>query len=79
MVQGYIFGDDHGHCYYKFAKEMSQRLSTGQIKYREHLIDRFENVPNAFISMLDGQNFEKLVIRVNEKDNRSFKKGKYYA
>jgi len=45
---------------------MSQWLRTGQIKYREHPVDGLENAPKAFIGMLDGQNFGKLVIRVND-------------
>jgi NADPH-dependent curcumin reductase len=45
---------------------MSQWLSTGQIKYREHLVDGLGNAPEAFIGMLVGQNFGKLVVRVND-------------
>ena len=65
-VQGFIIFDDYGHRYNEFAKDMSQWLSTGQIKYREHLVDGLERAPQAFIGMLDGQNFGKLVIRVND-------------
>ena len=66
-VQGFIIFDDYGHRYDEFAKDMSQWLSTGKIKYREHLVDGLEQAPNAFIGMLKGQNFGKLVIRVNDK------------
>jgi NADPH-dependent curcumin reductase CurA len=45
---------------------MSEWLSTGQIKYREHLVDGLENAPNAFIGMFVGQNFGKLVVRVDD-------------
>ena len=65
-VQGFIIFDDYGHRYGEFSKEMSQWLSTGQIKYREHIVDGLENAPDAFIGMLVGQNFGKLVIRVND-------------
>jgi NADPH-dependent curcumin reductase CurA len=51
-VQGFIIFDDYGHRYDEFAKDMSQWLSTGQIKYREHLVDGLERAPNAFIGML---------------------------
>jgi NADPH-dependent curcumin reductase CurA len=64
-VQGFIIFDDYGHRYDEFAKDMSQWLRTGQIKYREHLVDGLERAPNAFIGMLAGQNFGKLVVRVN--------------
>ncbi len=65
-VQGFIIFDDYGHRYGEFSKEMSQWLSTGQIKYREHIVDGLERAPDAFIGMLVGQNFGKLVIRVND-------------
>jgi NADPH-dependent curcumin reductase CurA len=66
-VQGFIIFDDYGHRYNEFEKDISQWLTTGQIKYREHLVDGLEGASNAFIGMLDGQNFGKLVVRVNDK------------
>ena len=65
-VQGFIIFDDYGHRYDEFSKDMSQWLSTGQIKYREHIVDGLESAPDAFIGMLVGQNFGKLVVRVND-------------
>jgi NADPH-dependent curcumin reductase CurA len=65
-VQGFIIFEDYGHRYDEFAKDMTQWLSTGQIKYREHLIDGLERAPDAFIGMLTGKNFGKLVVRVND-------------
>jgi NADPH-dependent curcumin reductase CurA len=65
-MQGFIIFEDYGHRYNEFAKDMLQWLSTGQIKYREHLVDGLERAPEAFIGMLGGQNFGKLVIRVND-------------
>lgn len=64
-VQGFIIFDDYGHRYNEFAKEMTQWLGTGQIKYREHRVDGLENAPQAFIGLLEGRNFGKLVVRVN--------------
>ena len=45
--------------------DMSQWLSIGQIKYREHWVDGLGSAPNTFICMVDGQNLGKLVVRVN--------------
>ncbi len=66
-VQGFIIFDDYGHRYNEFAKDMLQWLSEGKIKYREHQMDGLESAPKAFIGILDGQNFGKLVIRVADK------------
>ncbi len=65
-VQGFIIFDDYGHRYNEFAKDMSQWLEAGQIKYREQIVDGLENTPQAFIGMLEGQNFGKLVVRLND-------------
>ena len=63
-VQGFIIFDDFGHLYPEFAKEMGAWVESGQIKYREEMIDGLENAPEAFIGLLRGENFGKRVIRV---------------
>ncbi|ACN14123.1 NADP-dependent oxidoreductase [Desulforapulum autotrophicum HRM2] len=67
-VQGFIIFDDYGDRYDEFARQMSQWLESGKIKYREHLIDGLEAAPSAFIGLLQGQNFGKLVVRVNDQN-----------
>lgn len=64
-VQGFIIFDDYGHRYDEFAEDMSEMLGGGKIHYREQVVDDLENAPEAFIGMLEGQNFGKLVVRVN--------------
>lgn len=64
-IQGFIVFDDYGPRYPEFAKQMSQWLAEGKIKYREHMVDGLENAPQAFIGLLEGKNFGKLVIRVS--------------
>lgn len=63
-VQGFIIFDNFGHLYPDFAKEMSEWVEQGKIKYREEVIDGLENAPQAFIGLLKGENFGKRVIRV---------------
>lgn len=65
-VQGFIIFDDYGDRYDEFAQVMSQWLQEGKIKYREHLMEGLENSPAAFIGLLEGQNFGKLVIQINK-------------
>jgi NADPH-dependent curcumin reductase len=65
-VHGFIIFEDYGHRYDEFEKQMSEWVRSGQIKYREQVVDGLENAPKAFIGLLDGQNFGKLVIRVND-------------
>jgi NADPH-dependent curcumin reductase CurA len=41
-------------------------IKDGQIKYKEDVVDGFENAPEAFIGLLNGKNFGKLLIKVSE-------------
>ncbi|PKF63780.1 NADP-dependent oxidoreductase [Psychromonas sp. psych-6C06] len=63
-MQGFIVFDDYGHRYSEFASAMTQWLMEGKIKYREHLVEGFEESIPAFIGLLEGKNFGKLVVRV---------------
>jgi len=67
-VKGFIIFEDYAHRYDEFAKDMFAWLGAGKIKYREDVVDGLEHAPQAFIGLLDGQNFGKLVIRVNGGD-----------
>ncbi|MCB2217775.1 NADP-dependent oxidoreductase [Desulfofustis glycolicus] len=64
-VQGFIIFDDYGHRYDEFAQDMTEMLKTGKIHYREQIVEHLESAPEAFIGMLEGKNFGKLVIKVN--------------
>ena len=44
---------------------LSDWVRKGSLKYKEDIIDGIENVPKAFIGMMNGQNFGKLLIRLN--------------
>jgi len=63
-MQGFIIFDDYGHRYDEFFSQMSIWLKEGKIKFREDLVDGLENAPQAFIGLLEGKNFGKLVIEV---------------
>ena len=63
-MQGFIIFDDYGHRYGEFYSQMSTWLDEGKIIFREDIVDGLENAPQAFIGLLEGKNFGKLVIRV---------------
>jgi NADPH-dependent curcumin reductase CurA len=63
-MQGFIIFDDYGDRYGEFYQQMSAWLAEGRIKYREDIVDGLENAPEAFIGLLEGRNFGKLIIRV---------------
>ena len=63
-MQGFIISDDYGHRYDEFHQQMSAWLAEGRIRYREDFVDGLNNAPEAFIGLLEGKNFGKLVVRV---------------
>jgi NADPH-dependent curcumin reductase CurA len=63
-MQGFIIYDDYGTRHGEFLTQVSAWLAEGKIKFREQVVDGLENAPQAFIGMLEGRNFGKLVIRV---------------
>ncbi|GKW11042.1 NADP-dependent oxidoreductase [Pectobacterium carotovorum subsp. carotovorum] len=63
-MQGFIIFDDYGHRFDEFWKAVSPWVAQGKIKYREEIVDGLENAPEAFIGLLHGRNFGKLVVRV---------------
>lgn len=63
-MQGFIIFQDYGPRYPEFLAQMSVWVKEGKIKFREDIIDGLENAPQAFIGLLEGKNFGKLVIRV---------------
>ncbi len=63
-MQGFIIFDDYGHRYDEFATDMSKWLAEGKIQYKEQVVDGLENAPQAFMGLLEGKNFGKLVIKV---------------
>jgi NADPH-dependent curcumin reductase CurA len=48
-----------------FIGDMSGWLAEGKIKYREDVVEGLENAPQAFLGLFTGDNFGKLVVRVN--------------
>jgi NADPH-dependent curcumin reductase CurA len=48
----------------KFRREVSHWLREGKVRYREDVRDGLEQAPQAFMSLLEGGNFGKLLVRV---------------
>jgi NADPH-dependent curcumin reductase CurA len=47
-----------------FYREAARWISEGRLKYKEDVVDGLENAPNAFLGLLEGKNFGKLVVKV---------------
>lgn len=44
--------------------QMAQWLKEGKLKYREQVVQGFENTPRAFIGMLQGENTGKMLVKI---------------
>lgn len=63
-MQGFIVFDDYGPRWSEFAGAMGEWVEAGKVKVREDIVFGLENAPAAFIGLLEGKNFGKLVIQV---------------
>jgi NADPH-dependent curcumin reductase len=48
----------------EFLRDGSEWVRGGRLKYREDIVDGLENAPTAFLGLLSGKNFGKLLVRV---------------
>ena len=62
-MQGFIIFDYEGRQS-EFLGPMRQWLADDRVKFREDIVEGLENAPQAFIGLLQGENFGKLVVRV---------------
>lgn len=65
-AQGFIIFDDYGSRYGEFLAEMKPWVAAGKVKYLEDIVEGLEQAPEAFMGLLEGKNFGKLVVRVGD-------------
>ena len=65
MYKGFIVFD-HYDQRQESIEEMSKWIKEGKLKYKEDFIDGLEKAPEAFIGLLNGKNFGKLIVKINE-------------
>ena len=62
-VRGFIVGD-HAARWGEFFRDASAWVREGRIKYREDIVAGLGRAPEAFIGLLQGRNFGKVIVRV---------------
>ena len=63
-MQGLIILDHYADRFNAFRGDMSEWVAAGKVRLCEDVVDGLENAPAAFIGLLEGRNFGKLVVRV---------------
>ncbi|WP_437672696.1 NADP-dependent oxidoreductase [Sorangium sp. So ce131] len=62
-LRGFIVGDLADQRP-DFFQDMSRWIREGHVKYREDIVEGLEKAPEAFIGLLKGENFGKLIVHV---------------
>ena len=62
-AQGFIVTDFAGK-YDAAMRTMGEWIKTGQLKYREDVVQGIDKAPRAFIGLLRGENFGKLLVKM---------------
>ncbi len=64
-IQGFIVSDTGWGRYGTFRAQMEGWIAEGRLRWREDVVDGLRLAPQAFIGLLKGANFGKLVVRVD--------------
>ena len=62
-AQGFIVTDFAGK-YEPALKQMGEWITSGKLKYREDVVNGIDKAPRAFIGMLRGENFGKMLVKL---------------
>jgi NADPH-dependent curcumin reductase CurA len=65
LVRGFIVSDFAARQG-DFLRDAAAWIRDGKLKYREDVVEGLERAPHAFLGLLEGRNFGKLVVKVAE-------------
>jgi NADPH-dependent curcumin reductase len=64
-IQGFIVSD-HAALRPEYLAMAAPLVRSGALKYREDIVDGIDNAPAAFIGLLQGRNFGKLIVKLGD-------------
>ncbi|WP_373894634.1 NADP-dependent oxidoreductase [Virgibacillus natechei] len=65
LIKGFVIGD-YADRFGEGTGELVNWLSEGKLKYKENIVEGFENVPQAFLGLFKGENLGKQLVKVSE-------------
>ena len=68
-IRGFIVFD-HAHLEPDFLRDVGGWIRSGELKYREDVVEGLDNAVGAFLGLLRGENFGKLLVRVSDDPTR---------
>lgn len=63
-IKGFIIFEEYGDHYPEFLDTMSKWVESGDVKTKEYIAEGLDHAPDAFVRMLNGDNFGKTVVKV---------------
>jgi NADPH-dependent curcumin reductase len=68
-IEGFLVLD-HVHRFDEFIRDCGAWVRTGELRYREDVVDGLDAAPQALGGLLEGRNFGKLLVRVSRDPTR---------
>ncbi|WP_049922304.1 NADP-dependent oxidoreductase [Halopiger djelfimassiliensis] len=69
-VEGFLVSD-YEDRWGEALERLSRFIRADELHYREHVVDGFENAPDAFLGLFEGENIGKQLVRVADYDGDS--------
>ena len=63
MLRGFV-GTDFMHLYADFQRDMAGWVKSGQVKYRETIVEGIAKAPDALIGLMHGDNIGKMLVKL---------------
>ena len=64
-IQGFIVSDQWQR-FGEYRAMAAPLVRSGELKYREDIVEGLDRAPEAFIGLLNGRNFGKLVVKLDD-------------
>ncbi|KUP04356.1 alcohol dehydrogenase [Bacillus coahuilensis m2-6] len=66
LMQGFTVGN-YSDRFQEGAKQLAEWLQEGKLTHRETIREGFENIPDAFLDLFEGNNIGKLLVKVADR------------
>ncbi|ARS89253.1 NADP-dependent oxidoreductase [Natrarchaeobaculum aegyptiacum] len=67
-VEGFLVSD-YQNRWGDALRRLSQFIQQGDLEYRENVVEGFENAPDAFLGLFEGENIGKQLVKVGEREH----------
>ncbi|UOF89602.1 NADP-dependent oxidoreductase [Fodinisporobacter ferrooxydans] len=65
LMKGFIVGN-YADRFHEAMPQLAQWIKDGRLKYKESIVEGFENIPKAFLGLFTGENLGKQLVKVSD-------------